>query len=144
MVEDNLIEEENNEAVEAVEEVVEEVVEKVVEEKPIKKKRIGQSRERMLELHAIRSEKARLKRQEREDLLAKEEMTKSIIKEKINAEYEEAQKIKQALEEKKSKKAQIKQEVKEMKHTYKVVSRDILKQKYLDEARKRVMDDLFS
>ena len=143
MVEDNLIEEENNEAVEAVEEVNEEVVE-VVEEKPIKKKRIGQSRERMLELHAIRSEKARLKRQEREDLLAKEEMTKNIIKEKINAEYEEAQKIKQALEEKKSKKAEIKQEVKEMKHTYKAVSRDILKEKYLQEARKRVMADLFS
>jgi hypothetical protein len=138
MIENNLIEEEVN----GVNKEVEEIVEKVVEEKP--KKRKGQSRERMLELHTIRSEKARLKRQEREDLLAKEEMTKNIIKEKINADYEDAQKIKQALEEKKSKKAEIKQEVKEMKHTYKNVSRDILKEKYLEEARRRVMADLFS
>ncbi len=34
--------------------------------------------------------------------------------------------------------------MKKVKQIYKTVSRDILKDKYLEEARKRVMNDLFS
>jgi hypothetical protein len=114
-------------------------------EEKAKPKRKGQTRERMMELHKIRSEKARLKREEREELKAKEEEVKNIMKEKINTEYEEAQKIKEALEERKAKKTEIKEvEKKEVKHIYKTVSRDILKDKYLEEAKRRVMMDLFS
>jgi hypothetical protein len=113
------------------------------DEKPKKKK--GQSRERMMELHRIRSEKAKQRREEKEELKAKEEEVKNIRKEIINTEYEEAQKIKQALEAKKAKKTEIKEiEKKEVKHIYKTVSRDILKDKYLEEAKRRVMMDLFS
>ena len=117
------------------------------EEKPKLKKK-GQSRERMMELHKIRSEKARLKKEEREELKAKEEEVKNIMKEKINTEYEEAKKIKEALEERKPKKTEVNEvervEKKEVKHVYKAVSRDILKDKYLEEAKRRVMMDLFS
>jgi hypothetical protein len=121
-----------------------------LEENPKKKK--GQSRERMMELHRIRSEKANQRRKEKEELKAKEEEVKNIRKEIINSEYEEAQKIKQALEAKKAKKTEIKDieaeriatEKKEVKHIYKTVSRDILKDKYLEEAKRRVMIDLFS
>ena len=114
-----------------------------LEENPKKKK--GQSRERMMELHRIRSEKANQRRKEKEELKAKEEEVKNIRKEIINSEYEEAQKIKQALEAKKAKKTEIKEvEKKEVKHIYKTVSRDILKDKYLEEAKRRVMIDLFS
>ena len=69
-----------------------------------KPKRKGQSRERMMELHKIRSEKARLKREEREEIKTKAEEVKNIKKEILNTELEEARKIKEALEAKKEKK----------------------------------------
>ncbi len=47
------------------------------EQKP---KRKGQSRERMMELHRIRSEKANQRRKEKEELKAKEEEVKNIRK----------------------------------------------------------------
>lgn len=117
------------------------------EEKPKEKKKKGQTRERMMELHKIRSEKARLKREEKEELKKKEEEIKRINKEKINIEYEEAQRIKEALEQKKAikKTPEIKYDkTTETKNLYKTVSRDILKEKYLEEAKRRVMIDLFS
>jgi len=114
---------------------------KEIKEEPVKKKR-GQTRERMMELHKIRSEKARLKREEREELKNKKEEVNNIKKEKINIEYEEAQKIKEALEQKKAtKKAP---EIKQEERIYKTISRDILKDKYLEETKRRVMMDLFS
>ena len=114
-------------------------------EEKAKPKRKGQTRERMMELHKIRSEKARLKREEREEIKAKAEEVKNIKKEILNTEYEEAKKIKEALEAKKAKKTEVNEvEKKEVKHIYKTVSRDILKDKYLEEAKRRVMMDLFS
>jgi hypothetical protein len=118
------------------------------EQKP-KQKRKGQTRERMMELHKIRSEKARLKREENEEIKKKAEEVKKIKKEILNTEYEEAKKIKEALEARKDKKPLNSQEVeiqvkKETKNLYKTASRDILKDKYLEEAKKRVMMDLFS
>ena len=74
-------------------------------------------------------------------------------KEILNTEYEEAQKIKEALEARKEKKPLNAREValatenqvkKETKNLYKTASRDILKDKYLEEAKRRVMMDLFS
>lgn len=117
-----------------------------VEPQEVKKKK-GQSRERMMELHKIRSEKARLKREEKEEIKRKAEEVKKMKKEILNTEYEEAQKIKEALEAKKNsiKKPDIKEiQEKETKNLYKTASRDILKDKYLEEAKRRVMMDLFS
>ena len=120
---------------------------------PDKPKKKGQSRERMMELHKIRSEKARLKREENEEIKKKAEEVKKMKKEILNTEYEEAQKIKEALEARKEKKPLNAREValatenqvkKETKNLYKTASRDILKDKYLEEAKRRVMMDLFS
>jgi hypothetical protein len=58
----------------------------------------------MIELHKIRSEKAQERRKEKEDLKLKEEEVKSIKKLQLNDEYEEAKKIKEAIELKKSNK----------------------------------------
>jgi hypothetical protein len=79
-------------------------------------------------------------------LKKKEEEVARIKKENLNLEYEEAQKLKEALEAKKAKKPEeiIVKKEKEIKQLYKSASRDILKEKYLEEARKRVMIDLFS
>lgn len=117
-----------------------------VKEKPKPKSsggRKGQSRERMMELHKIRSEKAKEKR----ELKEKQKEVEQIKKDKINFEYEQAQQLKEALEAKKVKqmKPETKQEeIKEKKELYKTASRDILKEKYLEEAKRRVMMDLFS
>jgi len=131
-----------------------------VKEKPKPKSsggRKGQSRERMMELHKIRSEKALEKKKEKEELKAKAEEIEKIKKDKINFEYEQAKQLKEAIEAKKAKqmkpntKAITTNEDKEniederkRKELYKSASRDILKQKYLEEAKRRVMMDLFS
>lgn len=130
----------------------EDIPETQIKPEEVKKKK-GQSRERMMELHKIRSEKARLKREENEEIKKKAEEVKKMKKEILNTEYEEAQKIKEALEARKEKKPLNAREValatenqvkKETKNLYKTASRDILKDKYLEEAKKRVMMDLFS
>ena len=136
--------------IEGTSSVIEEEKNEPLPQKPKKK---GQSRERMMELHMIRSEKARLKREENEEIKKKAEEVKKMKKEILNTEYEEAQKIKEALEARKENKplnarevalATEKQVKKETKNLYKTASRDILKDKYLEEAKRRVMMDLFS
>lgn len=123
-----------------------------IKEKPKPKSaggRKGQSRERMMELHKIRSEKAKEKR----ELKEKQKEVEQIKKDKINFEYEQAKELKEALEKKKASKITVpnvnvsanpEQEIKEKKELYKSASRDILKEKYLEEAKRRVMADLFS
>ena len=131
---------------EPINETDEEVaVEEPIVEKPKSKR--GQTKERMHELHRIKSEKAEQKRKELEELKAKEEEIQNIKKEKVRFEYEEALKIKEAIEAKKKQKPEevLKyQKEKEVKNIYKAVSRDILKEKYMEEAKRRVMLDLFS
>lgn len=125
---------------EEVEEVEEPEPEQV---KPKRTNNRGQSREKMIEIGKIRSEKARLRREEKEELKRKEEEIMRIKKEKIDLEYEEAQRIKEALS--RAKKATKKApEIKQEQKVYKTVSRDILKERYLEEAKRRVMMDLFS
>lgn len=136
----------NNGASKELEEQKQDIPKTEIEPQEVKKKK-GQSRERMMELHKIRSEKARLKREEKEEIKKKAEEVKKMKKEILNTEYEEAQKIKEALEAKKNsiKKPDIKEiQEKETKNLYKTASRDILKDKYLEEAKRRVMMDLFS
>jgi len=106
--------------------------------------RKGQSRERMIELHKIKSEKAEQRRKEKEEIKIKEEEIERIKKEKLEFEYEQAQKLKEALEKKKTKKNETTEIKKENKNLVKSASRDILKEKYLEEAKRRVMADLFS
>lgn len=124
---------------EEVEEVEEPEPEQV---KPKRTNNRGQSREKMIEIGKIRSEKARLRREEKEELKRKEEEIMRIKKEKIDLEYQEAQKLKEALEAKKATKKT--PEIRQEQKVYKTVSRDILKDKYLEEAKRRVMMDLFS
>ena len=113
------------------------------------KKKRGQSAEQMVEVR----KKQITKGQERRDLKAKKEETERIKKEKVELEYEEALRVKQAIEKRKEKliiennKPKIekhKEIVKENKQIYKSASRDILKEKYMEEARKRVIMDLFT
>ena len=126
---------------------------KEVKEKPNikpKTKGRGQTRERMMELHKIRSEKAKLRKQEQEELKLKQQEIENAKREKINFEYEQAQKLKEAIEKKKVKKEVEKeqtpiQQAREINNSLiKSASRDILKEKYLEEAKRRVMMDLFS
>lgn len=118
--------------------------------KPIKKNR-GQTRERMLEVIEIKKTKG----QERRETKAKKEETERIRKEKIEFEYQEALRLKEAIEkrkaenEKNNNKPKIERdkeikETKEKKQIVKTASRDILKERYLEEAKKRLMMDLFT
>ena len=119
---------------------VKEEEEQVIEVINLPKKK-GSSRERMIELNEIKKKKALAKM----ELKKKEEEIIKIKTEKIEYEYIQAQKLKDALEAKKTKKPEIKQqEEKEKNILYKTASRDILKEKYLEEAKRRVMMDLFS
>lgn len=89
----------------------------------------------------------------------KESISEEVMKLKKqidDIEYEEAQRLKEALEIKKKKllqeqkqrendkKTPQKQTIKENKNLIKTSSRDILREQYLMEAKKRVMQDLFS
>lgn len=137
---------------EEIEEEINKIENELSQKKESNKK--GQSKERMMELHKIRSEKARLKREEKEELKKKEEEIKRIHKEKLELEYQEAQKLKNKLEIKKktlNKKIEVEAEaeseaeiVETKPNLIKTASRDILKEKFLEEAKKRVMMDLFS
>jgi hypothetical protein len=114
-----------------------------VEEIKPKKERRGKTKEQMHELTQIKKTKA----EERRILREKKEEVERIKQEKIEMEYEEALKLK-AIEEKKNKAIQVKPDVrdikKENKDLIKVASRDIIKEKYFEEAKRRVMADLFS
>lgn len=113
-----------------------------------KQKRKGQSKERMMELHKIRSEKAEQRRKEKDELKSKQEEIEKIKKEKIEFEYEEAKKIKEAIDKKRNPKVVKEKVVKEnqieKKNLYNEASRDILRDKFLEEAKRRVMAELFS
>ena len=130
-----------------------EEIENVIEnEKTIEKpKKKGQSKERMMELHKIRSQKADERRKEKEELKLKQEEIEKIKKEKIEFEYEEAKKIKEAIDKKRNPKVVKEKVVKENKiekknlyNEYNEVSREILRNKFHDELKRRVMADLFS
>lgn len=115
-----------------------------VEEIKPKKERRGKTKEQMHELTQIKKSKA----EERRILREKKEEVERIKQEKIEMEYEEALKLKKAIEEKKNKAIQVKPDIrdikKENKDLIRVASRDIIKEKYLEEAKRRVMADLFS
>lgn len=121
--------------------------------KPAKKR--GQPREKMIELNKKSVEVVKTKGQERRETKAKKEETERIRKEKIEFEYQEALRLKEAIEkrkaenEKNNNKPKIERdkeikETKEKKQIVKTASRDILKERYLEEAKKRVMMDLFT
>lgn len=118
-------------------------------------KRRGQTREKMIELNKKSVEVMKTKGQERRETKAKKEETERIKKEKIEFEYQEALRLKEAIEkrkaenEKNNNKPKIERdrevkEAKEKKQIVKTASRDILKERYLEEAKKRVMMDLFT
>ena len=121
--------------------------------KPAKKR--GQPREKMIELNKKSVEVVKTKGQERRETKAKKEETERIRKEKIEFEYQEALRLKEAIEkrkaenEKNNNKPKIERdkeirETKEKKQIVKTASRDILKERYIEEAKKRVMMDLFT
>lgn len=117
--------------------------------KPTKKdgRGSGGTREQMLKAVEVRKQKAIQRQKEKEDKEMKLREIEEIKKKKLDDEYEEALKIKQALEKKKKlEEPEIKQAIerKEQKQLIKTASRDILKDKFLEEAKKRVMNDLFS
>lgn len=121
--------------------------------KPAKKR--GQPREKMIELNKKSVEVVKTKGQERRETKAKKEEIERIRKEKIEFEYQEALRLKEAIEkrkaenEKNNNKPKIERdkeirETKEKKQIVKTASRDILKERYIEEAKKRVMMDLFT
>ena len=95
----------------------------------IVKKSRGATRERMIELAKIRSEKAKIKN-------LKLSQIKMMGEDKLNIDYIDALKIREKLNKKKA-------EIKEH-ELITSSSKDILKDKFLAEAKKRVMSDLFS
>lgn len=133
----------------------EELPEVEVIPKPFKKKR-GMSPDKMREIGKIGRETRKTKAEQKRELREKQEQILKIKQEKINIEYEEAQRLKEALEIKKKKlleekeqkendkKNPQKQIIKENKNLIRTSSRDILKEQYLMEAKRRVMEDLFS
>jgi len=123
-----------------------------IEKIKLKPKKKGASMERMKVLHQIRRDQKKKK----DELKAKEEEDKKIKREKIEFEYEEAQRLKEAIEKKKIAQLQKNNNNTSVEQTpiqkarainnslIKSASRDILKEKYLEEAKRRVMMDLFS
>lgn len=123
--------------------------------KPFKKKR-GMSPDKMREIGKIGREARKTKAEQKRELREKQEQILKIKQEKINIEFEEAQRLKEVLEIKKKKlleekeqkendkKNPQKQIIKENKNLIRTSSRDILKEQYLMEAKRRVMEDLFS
>ena len=123
-----------------------------IEEIKLKPKKKGASMERMKVLHQIKRDK----KKEKDELKAKAEEVNKIKREKIEFEYEEAQRLKEAIEKKKIARLQkinnntsVEQTPIQKARTInnsliKSASRDILKEKYLEEAKRRVMMDLFT
>lgn len=136
-------------------ETKEEELPEVEEIKPVRRKK-GNSPEKMAEISKLGRQAKLTKAMEKQELKQKQEEVMRIKKEKINIEYEEAQRLKEALEIKKNKLLQEKEQkendkknpekqiIKENKKLIKTSSRDILKEQYLMEAKRRVMSDLFS
>jgi len=123
-----------------------------IEKIKLKPKKKGASMERMKVLHQIRRDQKKKK----DELKAKAEEVNKIKREKIEFEYEEAQRLKEAIEKKKIAQLQKNNNNTSVEQTpiqkarainnslIKSASRDILKEKYLEEAKRRVMMDLFS
>lgn len=97
------------------------------------KKGRGATAERMKEIAAIKSEKARIRNEKKHEI-------KKVKEDKLNIEYMEALKIRQKLEAKKKSLKDTQME----KELYNNSSKDILKDRYINEAKRRVMADLFS
>ena len=97
------------------------------------KKGRGATAERMKEIAAIKSEKARIRNEKKYEI-------KQVKEDKLNIEYLEALKIRQKLEAKKKSLKDTQME----KELYNNSSKDILKDRYINEAKRRVMSDLFS
>lgn len=112
-------------------ELEEEPEEEPEEIKP--KKGRGATAERMKEIAAIKSEKARIRNEKKYEI-------KQVKEDKLNIEYLEALKIRQKLEAKKKSLKDTQME----KELYNNSSKDILKDRYINEAKRRVMSDLFS
>jgi hypothetical protein len=103
----------------------------------------GAPREQMIELNKIRKAKAD-ERKAKEDLIkAQKEQVKKIKEEKLNIEYQNALKIKERLDKKKIEIIKNKQ-IEERNDLYQSASKEAIRSKYLEEARKRVLNDLFS
>lgn len=141
--------------------IVEEATPPIVEENEplplpptqVQQKKNGSSKERMAELNEIKKKKFQEKKAQQEDIKKKKDEIEKINNEKINYEYEEAMKLKKFIDNKRATNAkQAKQEAKEDKEeepqtsssAIKIVNREMLKDKYMDEMKKRVMKDLFS
>lgn len=138
-------EEINGEINEEIETEIDEEIKKKSE--IIAKKKKGSTRERMLELQDIR----RQKNLEKKLLKEKEEEIKKIKEERIEYEYLEALKIKDEIDRRKIRELNdinqirdIKKIEKDSNKLIKSASRDILKDKFIEEAKRRVMIDLFS
>ena len=104
----------------------------------IEKKKItnNRTRERMLELNKIKTENAYTKMKVKEEI-------KELKKKKHNHELEMALKLKEKLEKETAKMNKIKEE-KEINNLIVSSSTEALRKKYLEEAKKRVLSDLFS
>ena len=105
---------------------------------PTEKKKItnNRTRERMLELNKIKTENAYAKMKVKEEI-------KELKKKKYNHELEMALKLKEKLEKETAKMNKIKEE-KETNNLIISSSTEALKKKYLEEAKKRILNDLFS
>ena len=97
------------------------------------KKGRGATAERMREIAAIKSEKAKIRNEKKNEI-------KKVKEDKLNIEYLQALKIREKLDAKKKTLKDTQME----KVLYNNSSKDILKDKYINEAKKRVMIDLFS
>jgi hypothetical protein len=103
----------------------------------------GAPREHMIELNKIRKAKADERKAKEDIIKAQKEELKRIKEEKLNQEYQNALKIKERLEKKKIETNKNKK-IEETNNLYETVSKETIRNKYLEEAKKRVLNDLFS
>lgn len=126
----------------------------IEEIKPVNRRKRGNPN--ISEMAKLGLQAKQTKAKAKQELKQKQEEVMRIKQEKINIEYEEAQRLKEALEIRKKKlleeqeqkeiekKNPQRQIIKENKNLIKTSSRDILKEQFLMEAKKRLMNDLFS
>lgn len=126
----------------------------IEEIKPVNRRKRGNPNISEMAKLGLQAKQAKAKA--KQELKQKQEEVMRIKQEKINIEYEEAQRLKEALEIKKKKlleeqeqkeiekKNPQRQIIKENKNLIKTSSRDILKEQFLMEAKRRLMNDLFS
>jgi hypothetical protein len=133
--------------------------ENIGEEKVVKKSNKA-TKERMKELNEIKKKKNEIKKAEKEELKKKLEEIEKLKKERIELEYQQALRNKSRIEEADEEEEEEEEEevIQPIKRAapvkarqapapaelYKKASRDILKDKYIEEVKKRVMSDLFS